>query len=220
MAIPRIRFAGPVGVVLGGALLLAGCGSISAPRPAERADYQQTLNKYYLGRPMCLWNTSVKFPVVNATPEMVDDLGLDSLEDAGLLTSHRGTTAETRTYDLTVDGKSALNPDVLNTGAGNFCYGRREVVSVDKARQNSTTTELVDYQYAIRHAAPWAVDTSVQEAFPQVVSELAGPHSAEVTLLDTTDGWEVSKAPSIAASQVTRPTGAMVARVSHSRRPE
>lgn len=201
-------------------LVLSGCRSVSAPPPAQRADYTQTLNKYYMGRPMCLWEQTVKFPVQNATPETVDDLGLDGLEDAGLVAWRSGTVRGTRTYLLTPEGKSALDPDVLNPGAGNFCYGRREVVAIEKARRNSSTTELVDYTYAIRQPAAWANENSIQEAFPQVVAELAGPHTAEVTLLDTTDGWEVSGNPAVVVPRPARQHRAVLAKLLHpGRRP-
>ena len=176
---------------------LAGCRT--APRPAERADYSHSLNTYYQGRPLCLWDQPITFPVANATPDRVDDLGLDALEDAGLLISHRGARRGTRTYSLTPEGKSALDPDVLHPGVGNFCYGRRQVVSIDNARRNSSTTALVDFHYAVSQPAAWASEFSIQSAFPEVVSELAGPHTGQATLLDTTGGWEVSGTPAVLA---------------------
>lgn len=192
----------------------AGCRSAAAPPPAQRADYTQTLDKYYQGRPLCLWDEPVKFPVENATAEQAEDLGLDGLEDAGLVQAKGRGNHGARTYVLTPEGKSALNPDVFMPGAGNFCYGMRKIVSIDKARRNSSTTELVDFHYSVANPAAWAREHSIQTAFPNVAAELAGPHEAEVTLLDTTAGWEVSGAPS---ATIPRPTrhGSAVERVLH-----
>ena len=181
---------------LTGIMLVAGCSG--APPPAERAGYSQTLNKYYEGRPMCIWQESVKFPVEDATPEVAAERGFAALTDAGLLVRKRSTLDSPKgsyTYDLTPEGRSALEPDVFNQGAGNFCYGHRTVSSIDGARQNSRSTELVDYQYSVAQPASWATEYSIQKAFPQVAGELKGPHKAEVTLLDTTDGWQISGTP-------------------------
>jgi hypothetical protein len=173
------------------------------------------MNKYYEGRPMCLWDQPLKLPVVNATREQVDNLGLDGLADAGLLQVKGRGARGTKTYVLTPEGKSALNPDIFTPGAGNFCYGRRTVVSVDKAQRNSSTTELVSYQYKVTSPAAWATERSIQDAFPEVADELAGPHAAEVTLLDTTSGWEVSGIPSTVVPRPSRSHGSSLARVLH-----
>jgi hypothetical protein len=197
---------------------LSGCRSAAAPPPAQRADYTQTLNKYYEGRPMCIWEESVKFPVENATPEQVEDLGLDGLADAGLVQAKgRPAHGGVRTYILTPEGRSAINKDVLTPGAGNFCYGLRKVVSIDKARRNSSTTELVDFHFSVPSPASWAKENSIQNAFPDVAAELAGPHEAEVTLLDTTSGWEVSGTPSATIPHPAR-HGSSLERVLHLRR--
>ena len=199
-------------------LLVSGCRRTSAPPPQQRADYTQTLNKYYEGRPMCLWEDMVTFPIENATRQTVDDLGLDGLEDAGLVKPKGRGPHGTRTYVLTPEGKSALDPDVLHPGAGNFCYGRRKVVSVDKARRNSSTTELVDFQYRVLEPAAWAGENSIQNAFPQVAEELSGPHAAEVTLIDTTDGWEVSGTPAVVIPRPARNRTSVLAKVFHIRK--
>ena len=179
-----------------GVLCIAGCNN--APPAQQKFDYTETLNKYYDGRPMCLWQDTVKFPVENATPETVDQLGLAALTNAGLLldkTGRGGSLQRAKTFDLSPEGRSALDPDVFNPGAGNFCYGRRKIVSVDKARRNSSTTQLVNYHYSVQQPAAWAEEYAIQNAFPHVAAELAGTHIGQATLLDTTDGWEISGIP-------------------------
>jgi len=188
-------------------MTIAGCKAVPPP-PAQRADYSQTLNKYYEGRPMCLWQETVKFPVEAAAPDEISQLGLAGLANAGLLIAkpaEKGAPQGSKTFDLSPEGRSALDPDVFHPGAGNFCYGRRKVVSIDAARRNSVTTELVDYHYSVAQPASWATEFSVQNAFPQVAAELAGPHLGEATLLDTTDGWEISGTPAIIAPPLAHP---------------
>jgi hypothetical protein len=194
--------------------LLGGCKP-PAPPPADRADYAQSLNRYYEGHPMCLWPDSVRFPVEDALPGEIDERGFDALTDAGFLVrkqASRGAPSGSATFDLSPEGRSALNPDIFDRGAGNFCYGRRKVVSIDSARENSTITDLVDYHFAVADPAAWAREDTIQTAFPQVVSELASPHRAEATLLDTTDGWEVSGTPATIVPVVTEPHNSSLAK--------
>lgn len=186
---------------------IAGCKA-TPPPPAQRADYSQTLNKYYDGRPLCLWQEAVAFPIEAATPDQIDQLGLAGLTNAGLLVAKaagKDAPRGSKTFELSPEGRTALNPDVFHPGAGNFCYGRRKIISIDAARRNSTTTELVDYHYSLAQPASWATEISIQSAFPQVGPELSGPHMAQATLLDTTDGWEISGTPANIAPPAAHP---------------
>jgi len=183
-------------------LILAGCSN--APKPEERAGYVQTLNRYFEGRPMCLWPEPVKFPA-NVTAGQADDRGFDALAHAGLLTRRR-SGGDSYVFELTQEGRSALDPDPLNKGAGNFCYGRRKIVSIDGARQNSRTTELVEFRYSVQQPAAWAKENAIERAFPQIVSELTSAHKAQATLLNTTDGWQVKDQPAtVGPKQPQRP---------------
>jgi hypothetical protein len=188
-------------VAVAASTLLAGCNSASATD--ERGDYSTTLNRYYEGRPMCLWTKSVSFPVAASAAGQPDQRGLDALVDTGLLSRQRvgkNGSPSSYTYDLTKEGYSALDRDIDHPSTGNFCYGRRTVVGVDADRQHSSTTELIDFRYTVPQPASWAMELSIQRAFPQVVDELSGPHKAEAILLDTTEGWEVSATPATIAS--------------------
>jgi hypothetical protein len=175
---------------------LAGCSN--APSPQQRTDYAQSLNRYYEGRPMCLWSDTVKFPVEDASPDQIQQRGFEALVSSGLLVrkqASKGAPRGSYTYDLSPEGRSAIELDVFNKGAGNFCYGRRKVTSIDAARRNSPSTDLVQYQYSLSQPAAWASEYAIQRTFPKIVAELSGPHKAEATLLDTTDGWQVSGNP-------------------------
>jgi hypothetical protein len=195
--------------------LLAGCNSASASASVDHADYSTTLNRYYQGRPMCLWPDSVTFPVEAVTPDQASQRGFDALVDSGLLDRKRtsSSAAETEyTYDLTKEGHSALDRDIDHASTGNFCYGRRRIVGIDGDRQSSPTTEHVDFRYTISQPASWATEASIQRAFPQVVDELSGPHKAEATLLDTNEGWEVSGTPATIATPATPPPSSTLAK--------
>jgi len=67
---------GVAAVCVAGAAMLAGCNP-AAPLPMQKEDYTVTLNRYYEGRPMCLWQEPVKFPIESPTEETQDALGLD-----------------------------------------------------------------------------------------------------------------------------------------------
>ena len=105
------------------------------------------------------------------------------------------TKAGATVYELTTAGRAAFDYDILDKGTGNFCYGRRKVSTIASARHNSPTTELVEYEYSVVEPPVWAQQKAVQAAFPQIASDLAGPHTANAMLLNTTEGWEVSERP-------------------------
>lgn len=166
---------------------LGGCSS--KPVPRESADYARSLNRYFQGRPMCVWTSQVSFPVENPTTDQIQ--GLDALASAGLLARKR--VKDVAVYDLTSAGRAAFDHDILDKSAGNFCYGRRRVTGIAAARQDSAATELVDYQYTVNDPPAWAKNAAVQAAFPQIAADLSGLHVAQATLLNTTQGWQVSE---------------------------
>jgi hypothetical protein len=168
-------------------------GCSSAPAPKDRADFAKSLNHYYDGRPMCVWNDQVSFPVQNPTADEARDRGYDALVSAGLLTRKQAKAGVA--YELTAAGRAAFDHDIDDKTTGNFCYGRRRVNSIASARQHSRTTELVDYQYTVAAAPAWARNAAVQGAFPQIASDLAGPHAGTAILVNTTAGWEVAERP-------------------------
>jgi hypothetical protein len=194
-------------------LLSSGCQL--APPPEDSAQYSATLNHYYEGRPLCLWADTVKFPAEDISPSEIEERGFNALVDADLLVrrpARKGAPEGSFTYDLSAEGRAAISPDIFNQGAGNFCYGRRKVVSVDAAREKTTTTELVEFRYGLPAPAPWAMEYSLQSAFPQIASELAGSHRAQALLLDTTEGWEVTGEPAVIAPVATGAHASAVAK--------
>lgn len=127
-----------------------------------------------------------------------------ALVDQGLLTR---TTSEKKiiivskrqiNYDLSDNGRAAWTADANQPGYGNFCYGHRSVKTITSSTPNNGqpgSTATVTYQYGFDGAPGWAQAAEVQNAFPQVKSDLAGTGSASATLTDTTNGWQVSTPP-------------------------
>jgi hypothetical protein len=56
-------------------------------------------------------------------------------------------------------------------------------------------TTQVSYHYTLSDAAAWASAAETQTAYPQVHADLAGPQTGQVTLVNTNNGWQVSKVP-------------------------
>jgi hypothetical protein len=175
--------------------LLSGCNSTA--KEVAKSDYKAALNQYYQGWPRCVWPDAVAAPIQSDDPEVKAQLV--GLAQAGLLKPEpvaRGKRKDALlTYDLTDEGRAAWTKDVFWPGAGNFCYGRPQILSVDKSRQESPSTEIVDYHYAIPDPPAWATNAAVQQAIPAVQEELAGTHAAEALLVDTTDGYRVQGPP-------------------------
>lgn len=96
-------------------------------------------------------------------------------------------------YDLSDKGKSSWTASQTDPSTGNFCYGHREVSSIDTATATGDqpgATASVAYHYDFSSAPGWAKDGGVQNAFPNVQRNLAGG-TATATLRDTQSGWVV-----------------------------
>src|SRR3984885_10956476 len=116
-------------------LLSAGCNK----KADSNTNYEAAINDYYKAHPVCLWSQPKKFPVQAATSDDAKTEGYDALTQEGLLTR---TTAEKKiiiiskqvnNYDLSDKGRSTWTPDTSQPGYGNFCYGNREVTSIDNS---------------------------------------------------------------------------------------
>lgn len=180
-------------------LIAAGCNKTDN----TKASYESAINDYYKAHPACLWSEPKKFPVQAATSDEVKTEGYDALTDAGLLTR---TTAEKKVfiiaskqvnnYDVSDKGRSTWTQDPTQPGFGNFCYGSRTVTSIDSIAPNTgssgSSTAVVNYHYKVGSVAGWASTQEMQTAFPGISAALAGPQSAQNTLLLSGDHWTVT----------------------------
>ena len=130
--------------------------------------------------------------------------GYDALTQEGLLTR---TTAEKKVfivaskqvnnYDLSDKGRTSWTPDSSQPGYGNFCYGNREVTSIDNSTPgtNGAGAKTVDitYHYHIANVATWANSQEMKTAYPSIATALSSNPSDNATLIMTGDHWEFVK---------------------------
>ncbi len=178
----------------------AGC---SDKKAASKDNFKKAIGNYYNAHAECVWSSPVKFPI-EADPNKGDQTaGYDALTDAGLLTRTSAQkkvfifgSKQVNDYDLSSKGRSDWAPDQQQPGYGNFCFGHREVTSIDdfSTSNNSNGAQIanVDYHYTIGSVADWAKSTEMKTAFPTIQADLAGTKVDKATLISTDDGWQVS----------------------------
>jgi hypothetical protein len=166
--------------------------------------YKAAINDHFKAIPSCLWSEPKKFPVQAATSDDVKTEGYDALTQEGLLTR---TTAEKRVlivaskqvnnYDLSDKGRTSWTPDSSQPGYGNFCYGNREVTSIDNSTLGTNgagaKTVNITYHYKIGKVAAWANSQEMKTAYPSLAAALGSNASDTATLVMTGDHWEFAK---------------------------
>jgi hypothetical protein len=198
MAMNRTR---NYGLVLGlFAMLTMGCNKADT----TNANYKAAINNHFKAFPACVWSQPKKFPVQEATADDAKTEGYDALTQAGLLTR---TTAEKKVliiaskqvnnYDLSETGRTSWTPDSSQPGYGNFCYGNREVSSIDSSTPGTNgmgaKTADVTYHYKIANVPEWAKSQGMQTAYPSMSAALGSNPSDRATLVITGDHWEFEK---------------------------
>lgn len=180
-------------------LLASGCSK----KDDSQANYKAAINDYYKAHPSCLWSQPKKFPVQEATSDEAKTEGYDALTDAGLLTRTTGekkvlivASKRVNNYDVSDKGRSVWTQDPSQPGYGNFCYGHREVSSIDNATSgtnaNGTKTAQVSYHYTVSDPASWANSQEMKTAFPSLATNLSGSQAGTTTLAMTGDHWQVA----------------------------
>ncbi|HTZ59863.1 MAG TPA: hypothetical protein VMB49_17260 [Acidobacteriaceae bacterium] len=187
--------------LLGAAVLLfPGCNK----QADTKAEFTSAINDYYKAHPVCIWQDTKKMPVQAATADDSKTAGYDALTDAGLLTR---TTAEKKVfiiaskqvnnYDLSDQGRSAWTPDSTQPGYGNFCYGHRNVDSIDSfttgVNGSGVKNAEVNYHYSLTDVPGWAKSQEVQTAFPSLAATLAHSQQGQDALVLNGNNWQVSK---------------------------
>ena len=183
-------------VTMAAMLLTAGCKKTAD----NTSNYKTAINNYLATNQSCLWPSPQKYPAqINTDSDKT--AGFDALYNQGLLVR---TTAEKKkllglvdkqvtNYALSPKGKGSWTASQADPSTGNFCYGHREVSSIDSATATGDqpgATASVAYHYTFSSVPDWAKDGGVQNAFPNVQRNLAGG-TATATLQYTQNGWIV-----------------------------
>ena len=198
MLFPKLRYG--AGFLLC-SLLIAGTGC-NKTKP-DTSNFKTAINNYYSAKPSCVWASSVKFPAQADASNDQQTKGFDALTDAGLLTRSAQEkkrfligSKQVNDYDVSDKGRSAWTPDQSQPGYGNFCYGHREVTSIDNVtmgtNQSGANTATVTYHYDLGTVPDWAKSQEMQTAFPDVQADLSTPKTATAKLVQTQDNWQVS----------------------------
>jgi hypothetical protein len=180
-------------LLMAGLAFSAGCSRQAVPKPIFKA----TIDGYFQAHPACLWAGDQTFPV-KATTDTANSNGYTALADQGLLTRTAAPKHQS-TYAISAMGQPFWVSDANHPGAGNLCYGHRQVVSIDNASQVPNQpgySSIVSYHYTIADAPAWISAAEIQAAFPKL-SAAATPQMSIATLTDTNSGWQMNPPPSV-----------------------
>ena len=178
------------------ALLAAGIVVIASSGCTDRTavskeNFAQIINADYATNGDCLFTRSLSFPYrVSPGDKLLADTRkqLEALSSEGLLTR---TTMTDNGESLIVFGMTPEGRKV--PGSGRFCYGKREVVSVDNYSAPSEFRGVqmthVGYHYMMKDSATWAKAPAVKTAFPTVARSLSDGAVDEATLVLEKEGW-------------------------------
>lgn len=167
------------------ALLPGGCSNGNKPT-AE--NFTKTINTWYQDRPDCLFAGGRRFPyeVAPGAGQKQSKQQMDSLMTAGLLKRLEDRDLHVDSYSLTPVG---------NRFAPAFCYGHREVTSIEgftpPGPHNGFTESTVTYHYQMLDVPVWARTDEVKAAFPQLAKDLSDSPSDQITLATVGAGWQV-----------------------------
>jgi hypothetical protein len=167
-------------VVLLITLATTGCTSKSSATPEN---FTIGLNKYFGEHPDCLL-ANVRFPF--ETSDRKQTAQMDSLVKAHLLD---------RTQEASIHVSRYLPSDTGARFAPRFCYGHREVTSID----SSTPPAVVDgfkqtdvtFHYVMKEVPVWAKTSDILAAFPEMALATSGNASGKAKLAQTAVGWQV-----------------------------
>jgi hypothetical protein len=178
------NFAG-LAVVAGALVLLgSGCGD---KREMSKQNFANVLNEGYSANADCLFTKPLPYPFeMQASDKLLGDVHtkLDALTAAGLLT--RTAQGDNLRYELTLTGQQV-------PGNGRFCYGKRQVTSVDNYSAptdfHGSRFTKVEYHFVEKGSPDWAKVQAIQTAFPAVAKAVADEPVDHATLVLTDDGW-------------------------------
>ncbi|GGA54302.1 hypothetical protein GCM10011507_01940 [Edaphobacter acidisoli] len=161
--------------------IATGCApSKSAPTPEN---FSKAINAYFLDHHECLLS-NIRFPY--ETTDKTETRQLDSLVKSLLLNKNEEPAIHSSRYTVAPAGQRY---------APRFCYGNREVTSIDSSTPlsvvNGFKQSTVTYHYTITEVPVWAKTPEVLAAFPQMAQAINDSNTAKITLDQTTTSWQV-----------------------------
>lgn len=188
-----------IAALCGLTVFFAGCRRTNS---VNQSAFRSAINNYFSTRQECLWNDPIKLPAQADTSNDQQTKGYDALTDAGLLTR---TSAEKKRfligskqvndYDLSQQGRSAWTTDPAQPGFGNFCFGHREVTTIDGFTPSDTADANrynVSFHYDVANLPGWASSAEMKTAFPKIATDTSGQQAATAVLVKSDKGWQVS----------------------------
>ncbi len=163
-------------------LVLTACNNTGKAAPTYD-NFTSGLNKYFLDHSDCLL-PNARFPLETGDKDQIKQM--DSLVKATLLDKAMDPGVHTARYTPSPAGARY---------APHFCYGHREVVSIDSSSPlqvaNGFKTTVVTYHYKMEDVPVWAQTHDVQTAFPAMALATSGQATAKATLAQSPVGWQV-----------------------------
>jgi hypothetical protein len=180
---------------------VAGCHNTNM---GDKVAFKSAIDDYFSTRQECVWHDPVKFPAQADTSNDNQTKGFDALTDAGLL---KRSSAEKKrfligskqvsNYDISDTGRTTWTTDPTQPGYGNFCYGHREVTTIDGFAAKPDAGEnvyTVNFHYDVAHIPAWAATAEMKTAFPIIAADTA-EQAGTTTLTRAPNGWQVSGMP-------------------------
>jgi hypothetical protein len=162
-------------------LVSTGCHSKTSATPEN---FIQALNAHLLDKPECLMPDAPRFPFETSDPLKTKQL--NTLVKSQLLTVQEEMSIKVSRYTPTTIGARV---------APRFCYGHREVTSIDSFTPPAVTNGFpethVVYHYELKDVPVWAKSDDVQKAYPEMAKAVSGPQTDQATLARTMAGWQV-----------------------------
>jgi hypothetical protein len=162
-------------------VVATGCSSSKAKPTPE--NFTHALNSYFLDHKDCLL-ADTHFPY--ETTDKAKTKQMDSLAKALLLKKEEEMSIHASRYTVT-DAGARFAPK--------FCYGHREVTSIDSftppAVANGFNQTAITYHYEMKEVPVWAKTPEVQAAFPEMAQATSGQSTGKATLGQTPAGWQV-----------------------------
>jgi hypothetical protein len=177
----RLNAAGTTALLLAWLSMTIGCNTKNKPTPQN---FTRAINAYYLERSECLF-PNMRFPYATADAEETKQM--NALVRARLLESSYESAVKTTRYTVSRTGQRF---------APRFCYGHREVTSIDNFTPPSKGPSgfpetVVNYHYTLKDVPVWAQSSDIADAFPKMAQATTKDSSDKISLAQTLAGWQV-----------------------------